>query len=113
MRKFTFILLLIVLLILTSPLVSQKNESHKNSIGNWSKYQGPMSWYAAKTKCKNQGMKLPTLKQLLLAHKNGETKNWEEYQLHWTYDGFVGSYWGVFDAQFTKNTEFSVRCIRR
>jgi len=43
----------------------------------WSEYMGSMSWSSADNKCKEIGMRLPTIDELKMAYKSGITKSWQ------------------------------------
>ncbi|MBP7283113.1 MAG: hypothetical protein KBA66_16130 [Leptospiraceae bacterium] len=46
------------------------------SKNSWSENQGQMNWQEAKKKCQEIGMRLPTDKELSLAHKQGLLAKW-------------------------------------
>ncbi len=58
----------------------------------WSKYMGSMSWSSADNKCKEIGMRLPTIDELKMAYKSGITNSWQN-------DGY--NYWSStpYDAE--------------
>lgn len=53
----------------------------------WSEFQGQMSWFEANEKCKEIGMRLPTIAELQLAFRTKEFNNWTvKGKCYWTKD---------------------------
>lgn len=52
---------------------------------NWGKEEGSLNWKSAVEKCKSNGMRLPTKKELLSLYKTKEYKKWEQ-NWYWTND---------------------------
>lgn len=76
--------------------------------GNWSDYQGGMSWDDAQQKCENLGMRLPTRNELIAAQKTGITDKWQNennltYSWYWTSEEYTATY-----AYFVDMAENSV-----
>jgi hypothetical protein len=84
----------------------------------WSKYMGYMTWSSADNKCKEIGMRLPTIDELKMAYMSGNTKSWQnDGYLYWSstpYD--AESYYvfrvhgGAYDRN--RNGDGNVRCRR-
>lgn len=58
------------------------NDESTDSSKNWSNYLGEMNWEDAKRKCGSlgitgYGMRLPSIDELEIAHKNGITESWK------------------------------------
>lgn len=46
------------------------------NVKNWSPSQGRMNWEEANLKCKEMGMRLPTINELEFARRRGMNLNW-------------------------------------
>jgi hypothetical protein len=66
---------------------------------SWSEYLGSMSRYSAEKKCKEIGMRLPTIDELKIAYKAGITNSWLN-------DGYY--YWSSTPYDAERYYEFDV-----
>jgi len=85
----------------------------------WSKYMGSMSWDSADKKCKEIGMRLPTIDELKMAYKAGITESWQndgyyywsstpyDAESYYTFDVYYGNTYNYF-----RYTNDYVRCRR-
>lgn len=51
----------------------------------WGTEEGSLDWKSALEKCKSNGMRLPTKKELLSVYKSREIKKWQ-HNWYWTSD---------------------------
>ena len=85
----------------------------------WSKYMGSMSWDSADKKCKEIGMRLPTIDELKMAYKAGITESWQnDGYRYWSstpYDAESYYYLNVDGGdtyEYNRRDGFYVRCRR-
>ena len=85
----------------------------------WSKYMGFMTWGTADNKCKEIGMRLPTIDELKMAYKSGIAKSWQNdgynYWSSTPYDAeryYVLNVYNGFTYNYHRNFNYNVRCRR-
>ncbi len=112
----------------TKPLTRWKTQEECNYTGEdvskWSVHQGNMNWMAAKAKCTSIGMRLPTIDELVAAHKAGAWEKWQKganhtHSAHWTSREYSERAYfvdmsdgNVYDSFKVKGYDGNVRCVR-
>ena len=98
------------------------NGKAKKKPSRWSDYQGRMNWKDAIKKCASIGMRLPTRKELMTAHRAKATEYWKtdwekSYAWYWTSEEHSADIAYSFiiddgrDYYFLKEDHWHVRCI--
>ncbi len=86
----------------------------------WSEYMDIMSWSSADNKCKEIGMRLPTIDELKMAYKLGITKSWQnDSTYYWSSTPYDAERYYLLDVDDGSTTyrnrrggNYGVRCRR-
>ena len=85
----------------------------------WSEYIGEMNWESASKKCNEvAGRRLPSIRELKLAHEAGITKSWQEAHDYWSSTPYDAESYLEFYVRLgrtygsSRSLNFDVRCRR-
>ena len=104
-----------ILLILTGLTISIFGDS---KTAKWSANLGKLNWAEAKTKCANEGRRLPTLAELKTSFDNQELESWKkDGNTYWTSEEISSNrayYFTLLNGvkfSLAKDKKVLVRCV--
>ncbi|MCB1189082.1 MAG: DUF1566 domain-containing protein [Leptospiraceae bacterium] len=108
-----FLLIYIIFIFLSGCNV--KHEYVVASGLKWGRYEGELNWKNAIQRCKKQGMRLPTKKELLSAYDSGkrELRCYENYCRYWSSSSYATEKDNAYVVSFYPEDDFRVYHYRK